>query len=53
MVARPLHGFDTEVFIELYAEEVPAMSSVPARPRIAIVNSSEDLLEVLQTFFEQ
>jgi CheY-like chemotaxis protein len=53
MVARPLHGFDTEVFIVLYAEEVPMMSSVPARPRIAIVNSSEDLLEILQSFFEQ
>ncbi len=28
------------------------MTSLPARPRLAIVNTSEDLVEVLTTFFE-
>lgn len=28
------------------------MTSLPARPRLAIINTSEDLIEVLTTFFE-
>ncbi|HEY7123425.1 MAG TPA: response regulator [Ktedonobacterales bacterium] len=29
------------------------MASLPPRPRLAIVNTSEDLIEVLTTFFEE